>query len=503
MTMKCLPGLLVVPLLVVTAFSAAGADLRLVDAVQNRDDAGARALLEEGVEVNTAQPDGTTALHWAARWDQVDIAGLLLQAGADANAANRYGVTPLSLASTNGNAIIVATLLGAGADPNASTPEGETSLMTAARTGNPDVVQLLLARGADIHATEAWRGQTALMWAAAERNAAAARALLDGDADVGARSHSGMTALLFAARTGDIDTVRTLLEGGADIDETAQDAIKPRPRRRADSGDANTATEPAPPRRGSSILQTTLANAHYDLAGWLVTQGADPTPDGPRGTALHGLVRSRNCERTALPCPTHTSTMDTLALADILLAHGADVNARMTAKPPTKGTYDYNYMSLVGATPFFLAVKAADIAMMRLLLDHGADPTIGNEDNTTPLLVAAGIGYIEGQILASEAQALDAVEMLVELGAEVNITNDANETALHGVAYRGANSIARYLIDQGARLDARDEKGRMPVTIADGAIAGPYFRAHDETAALLRELLGASAPPRPTSQGAR
>ncbi len=495
---------LVCPLVLTSSIAADGADLRLVDAVQNRNIAAARTLLQEGVPVDATQPDGTTALHWAARWNQPGIVTSLLQAGADVDAANRYGVTPLSLACMNGSVSVVATLLAAGADPNTRTPEGEMPLMTAARTGNADVVRLLLGSGADIDATENWRGQNALMWATAEKNAAAAQALIDYGADVGARAEAGMTALLFAARAGDIDTVRTLLAGGADINETAEDAVKTRPRRAAaDTEKQNPAAQPAPPRLGSSVLATALANAHYDLAGWLVDQGADLSVDGPRGTALHGLVRSRNCERTALPCPTHTSTLDTLVLAEMLLTLGADVNARMTEKPPTKGTYDYNYMSLVGATPFFLAVKAADTAMMRLLLDHGADPTIGNEDQTTPLLVAAGIGFIEGQIPASEAQALQAVEMIVERGEDVNTSNTVHETALHGAAYRGANSIAQYLIDHGARLDAKDEQGRMPVNIADGAIAGPYFRAHDETAALLRELMGPSAPPRPTSQGAR
>ena len=489
--------------LVLTSTLTAAADLRLVEALENGNGAAARALLQEGVPVDATQPDGTTALHWAARWNQPDIVTLLLQAGAGVDAANRYGVTPLSLACVNGGVSVVATLLAAGANPNTRTPAGETPLMTAARTGNADVVRLLLGSGADMHATETWRGQTALMWAAAEKHAAAAQALIDEGADIGARAEAGMTALLFAARAGDIDTVQTLLAGGAEINEAAKDAITPRPRQAAATDGQSTTSEPELPRLGSSVLATAIANAHYDLAGWLVDRGAEVTVDGPRGTALHGLVRSRNCERTALPCPTHTSTLDTLVLAEMLLTHGADVNARMTAKPPTKGTYDYNYMSLVGATPFFLAVKAADTAMMRLLLDHGADATIGNEDQTTPLLVAAGIGYIEGQIDASEAHALEAVEILVELGEDVNTANTVKETALHGAAYRGANSIARYLIDQGARLDAKDEQGRMPVNIADGAIAGPYFRAHDETAALLREEMGPSAPPRPTSQGAR
>ena len=490
-------------LLLSTGLAAAGADLRLVDAVQARDSGAIRALMAEGVDVNAAQPDGTTALHWAVRSDQTDVVRLLLDAGADANAVNRYGMTALSLATTNGNTVIVSGLLDAGADPNAATPQGETPLMTAARTGNADVVRRLVTAGATVDATEAWRGQTALMWAAAERHAAAAQVLLDGGAAVGARSNSGMTALLFGARAGDIETVRTLVSGGADINEAATDAIPNEaatdaiPRRQSEETDA------LPPRLGSSVLATAIENAHYDLAAWLVAEGADPNVDGPRGTALHGLVRTRNCERTAMPCPERTGGLDSLELARMLLAHGADINARMTVNPPKNGTYDYNYMSLVGATPFFLAVKAADTTLMGLLLDHGADPSIPNTDGTTPLLVAAGIGYIEGQILTSEARAFDAVLMLVELGEDVNSANGVNQTALHGAAYRGANAIAQYLIDHGARLDATDEQGRMPVNIADGAVAGPYFRAHDETAALLRELMGPDAPPRPTSQGAR
>ena len=494
MRVTCFYGLLI--LLLSSAGSAvSAADERLVEAVRSGDYASARAIVEAGGDVDTPEADGTTALHWAVRRDQSEIADLLLRMGADANAANRYGVTPLSLAGTNGSSEIVARLLDAGADPNLSAPEGETPLMTAARTGSPDVLRLLLARGARVDDSEAWRGQTALMWAAAEGNAAAARVLIEAGADVAARSSRGMTALLFAARSGDLDTVQALLDGGASIDETAMDAVPVR-------GWEEHADD-LPPRLGSSVLATAIENAHYDLAAWLVDKGADLNVDGPRGTALHGLVRTRNCERTALPCPVRFGPLDSLELAELLLARGADVNARMSADPPKNGTYDYTYMSHVGATPLFLAVKASDTAMTRLLLDHGADPAIGNDENTTPLLVAAGIGYIEGQIIASEERAFEAVRMLVERGEDVNTTNDKNETALHGAAYRGANSIALYLIDHGARLDIEDELGRMPVTIADGVVAGPYFRAHDETAALLRELMGPNAPPRPTSQGAR
>ena len=500
-----------VPLLAILSIGAAARDVPLVEAVKAGSAESVRALLDQRADVNVAGPDGTTALHWAVRHGAQDVAARLLRAGADPNSTNRYGVTPLALAATNGHPGLVAALLDAGASAHAATPYGETPLMTAARTGDPEVVRLLIEAGADVDAKEAWREQTALMWAAAERNAAAAQVLIEAGADVAARSQAGMTPLLFAARSGDIDTVRTLLAGGADIDEAARDAI-PRPPT-ADDGDGeegaeadaadDDAAEPLPPRLGSTPLATAIRNVHYELAAWLVAAGADVNRDGPRGTALHGLVRARNCERTAMPCPEQSSTLGSLDLARLLLAHGADVNARMTARPPTKGTYDGNFMSLVGATPLFLAVKASDTALMRLLLDHGADVRLGNDDNTTPLLVAAGIGFLEGQVLAEEAHALEAVAMLVERGESVAQTNDMDETALHGAAYRGANSIVTYLVERGARLDAADDKGLLPVTVADGFRRRGGFQAHDHTAALLRELMGPDAPPRQTDQGAR
>ena len=304
MRVTCFYGLLIL-LLSSAGPAIAAADERLVEAVRSGDYATARALVEAGGDVDTPEADGTTALHWAVRQDHAGITNLLLYAEADANAANRYGMTPLLLAGTNGSPEIVAMLLDAGADPNLATPEGETPLMTAARTGNPEVLRLLLTHGARVNDSEAWRGQTALMWAAAEGNAAAARVQLDTGADVAARSSRGMTALLFAARSGDLDTVQALLAGGANIDETAMDAVPVRRR-------AEHAHEDPPPRLGSSILATAIENAYYDLAAWLVAEGADLNADGPRGTALHGLVRTRNCERTALPCPVRSGPLDSL-----------------------------------------------------------------------------------------------------------------------------------------------------------------------------------------------
>ena len=179
----------------------------------------------------------------------------------------------------------------------------------------------------------------------------------------------------------------------------------------------------------------------------------------------------------------------------MLLAHDADINARMTVNPPKNGTYDYKYMSLVGATPFFLAVKAADTTLMGLLLDHGADPSIPNTDGTMPLLVAAGIGYIEGQILTSEARAFDAVLMLVELGEDVNSANGVSQTALHGAAMMGSNLILQYLLDLGADINARNTLGWTPLMVAEGVFVANTEKAWPDTVALLREL-GARAGPR-------
>ena len=487
-----------------TAIAATENDARLVDAVESRDSALARSLLDSGVPVSETQADGTTALHWASHLEQIDLVNLLLGKGADPNAVNRYGVTPLSLAATNGSPATVASLLDAGAKPNTFSPYGETPLMTAARTGNAKVVSLLLTAGANVNTKETWRGQTALMWAAAEKNAAAAKVLIEMGADVSARSDGGMTALLFAARVGHINTVSTLLKGGANLDETAQDPIALVPQKNDDSSEENGADiEPEPPRLGSSVLATAIRNTHYDLAAWLVSKGADINADGPRGTALHGLIRARNCELTAMPCPEQKAQMGSLELAEMFLAHNADVNARMSARPPTKGTYDANSMSLVGATPLFLAVKATDLPMIRLLLRNGADPTIGNEDNTIPLLVASGMGFIAGQVASSEADALETVKLLIDLGEEVTFKNNNDETALHGAAYRGADSIVRFLVELGAELNAEDDKGLLPVTVADGFRRSGGFQAHPETATLLRELMGPDAPERRTDQGSR
>jgi ankyrin repeat protein len=473
-----------VTVLVGSACFAAGNDVRLVDAAKKPDLATVRALLAQHPNVNAPEVDGTTALHWAAHWNNLEMAEMLLRAGANPNAANRYGSTPLYLAAKNGSAPMLASLLKAGADPNATLPEGQTALMTAARTGSLAAVTELLGHDARVNAKENWHGETALMWAAAENRPAVVQALLEHGADVNARSEvagftpsaegylpapflpaGGFTPLLFAVRSGHLECVRILLAAGANVNDTLPN--------------------------GAAALMLAVSNAHYELGALLLDKGADPNADGMGFTALHQLVWTRNPNRHFnLPPPIPTGKLDSLDLAKALISHGAKVNARMT-KEPRDGWR--NWMNRVDATPFLLAAKAADPALMHLLLEHGADPTLESKDHTTDLMAAAGIGYWQGESAGSEHDALEAVKLALELGAKVNSANDGGFTPLHGAAVRGANSIVQLLVDKGAQLDAKTKKeGWTALAIADGVFIANTYKAQPHTAELLRKLMGVS-----------
>ena len=459
-------------LLLTTALSADDAPLSRV--VRIGDVAAVQAALA-GADVNQADADGSTPLHWAVHRDDPALVDLLVNAGANVKAANRYGVAPLSIAATNGNAAIVDRLLRAGADPDTTAVDGETALMAAARTGRVEVVRALVARGAAVNAREMWRGQTALMWAATENNAAAARALIEAGADVAARSQGGFTALLFAVRGGHRETARTLVAAGAAVNEKLPD--------------------------GTSALVLAAINAHYELAAWLLAQGADPNAAEQGWTALHQLAWTRRLNKGfANPGPVPTGSIDSLKLVEILVKHGADVNARQTKEP--RDGYR-NMLDRTGATPFLLAAKSADLPLMRALLAEGADPLLTTRDNSTPLMVAAGVGiWNVGENPGTNEEALEAVKLISELGGSVTAVNDNGYTALHGAAHRGANDLVRWLADKGAKLDARLTKsgggtegtggwreGWTPLTIADGVFYAAAFKAHPETAALIRQLM--------------
>jgi ankyrin repeat protein len=454
----------------------------LLDAVKRADNTAVRTLLTQRIDVNQPGLDGTTALHWAVHRDSLDLVDLLIRAGAQVNAANRYGVAPLSLACENGNAVIAERLLEAGADANA-VAGGDAALLTAARTGNVAVVKALLAHGASVNATESWRGQSALMWAAIENNAAAATALVEAGADLTQRSKGGFTALLFAIRSGRIAAVRALLDAGANVNETMPD--------------------------GTSGLVLAIINAHYELAAVLVDRGADANADGQGWTPLIQVAWSRRPNGgLANPSAVPTGTLDSAKLVERLLAHGADPNGRLK-KDRNLGLDDRNNLNRVGATPFLLAAKSGDVELMRILVAHGADPRLPTIDHSTPLMAAAGVGvWNVGESAGTNEEALEAVKLALALGGDVNAANDFGYTALHGATHRGANAIVQLLADNGARIDAPLTKdgpmrggslawkaGWTPLTIAQGVFYAGTFKRQLETAQLLRELMTARGLP--------
>ena len=452
----------VVSAVLFTSVAAAGAGESLLEAVKARDAAAVRALLADGVSVGTAEVDGTTALHWAAHHDRLEIADLLLAFGAAVDATNRYGVTPLALASVNGSAPMIARLLEAGADPNLPNPEGETPLMTAARTGNGEAIELLLEHGAELDVVEGWRGQTALMWATAQNQAAAVEALLAAGADPSARSGRGFTPVLFAAREGHVDVLEALVHAGADVDD-------------------------ALPSNGMSALVLAVYNAQYDFAKALLDLGADPDTGANGWKALHQVVWTRNPNLGRNPpFPVPLGDLDAFDLVRALAAAGADLDARQTAEPRDGNR---NMLNRIGSTPFLQAAKVADAEMMRLLVDLGADPSITTEQGVTPLMAAAGVGIWKiGENPGTNDEALAAVELAWELGNDVNAADTNGDTALHGAIHRGAGNIVRFLVEKGAAIDAVNDKGWSALSVAQGVFYPNTFNRHPELVTLLLDL---------------
>lgn len=467
--------------LVFFASHSAAAESPLADAAENSNRSKIRALLDQHVDVNQAQVDGMTALHWAAYLDDKDTAKLLIDAKADVRAANRYGVTPLTLACTNGSEVLVELLLNAGADPNTAARGNETVLMTAARTGKLGPVKALLARGADVNAKER-RGQTALMWAASEGHAAVVEALLQAGADFRTPLPSGFTPLFFAAREGRTDVARILLKAGADVNEVTK--------ARKASGKS--------PERGTSPLILAIENAHFELAVVLLEAGADPNDQRSGFTALHTLTWVRKPNRgdgdDGDPAPSESGSLTSLQFVGQLIEHGADVNRRLE-----RGASGRGILSRVGATPFLLASMTADIPLMRKLLEHGADPGMPNAQHCTPLMAAAGVGTLApGEEAGTESEVLEAVALLLELGNDVNAVDDNGETAMHGAAYKNLPKVVQLLADKGAKVDVWNHKnkyGWTPLSIAEGYRVGNFKPSPDTVAALHRAMRAAGVTP--------
>ncbi len=439
----------------------------------------AAALAAFAAEV---RPDGTTALHRAAHQDDLKTAASLVRGGADVKAANRYGVTPLSLACTNGNAAMVELFLKAGADPNTALPGGETALMTAARTGKVDAVKALLSHGADVHAKEGRRGQSSLMWAAAEGHREVVEALIQAGADFRARLDSGFTPLLFAVREGHAGVVAALLKAGADVNETIQ---RPAPGRRSSQGRGAPAV-------GTSALALAVTNAHYELAAKLLDAGADPNAAGPGYTALHTVswVRKPGGGDND-PAPDRSGTMTSLDFVRKLVAHGANLNARMTRRVGVGLTS----LNTLGATPFFLAARTADAELMRALAALGADPLLPNADLSTPLMAAAGLGTRSpGEDAGTESEVVEALQAALDLGADLNAIDKNGETAMHGAAYKNLPAAVQFLADQGASIDIWNQKNKQgwtPLAIATGYRFG-NFKPSAVTVAVFHRVMSAA-----------
>jgi ankyrin repeat protein len=494
----------------------------LVDAAARGDLAAVRALLGQQSDVNSAQVDGTTALHASVHADRLDIADLLLRAGAKAAAADRYGVTPMYLASLNGNADMIRRLLDAGVDPNAVDPGGETALMTAARTGAPAPLRVLLERGAAVDAREPEFGQTALMIAVREDQPEAIDILLEAGASVNAQTRKGptpafvppckgtgcgsegvginrggvpdrgrraevkggMTPLLYAARDGRVSAARRLVETGADLEIPDANGIRP--------------------------LLMSLLNGKLEVAGYLVSKGADVNADDFWGrTPLWAAVEYRNLDMNNndqdSPTDNGVDRAPFLPFIKVLLDAGANVNARTRELPPSRrwlySLNDVSWVDFTGQTPFLRAALSADTATMRLLVEHGADPNLPTLAGTTPLMAAAGVNWVVAQTYTESIPArLDAVKLCLEFGADVNATNSMGLTALLGAVNRGSNDIIELLVARGARLDIQDKEGRTPLRWAEGVfLAAVGAERKPETIALLERLIAQSQ----TSQGLR
>jgi ankyrin repeat protein len=449
--------------------AVAASHAALADAAEQGDLTGMRRLLGTGVDINAAQVDGTTALHWAAYRDDAGTVALLVRAGANVNAVNRYGVAPLAQACKNGNAAMVKLLLQAGADPNATLKGGESVLMLAARSGDVEAVKALLARGANPGSRERL-GQTALMWAAAEGHTAVVRALIDAGADIALTTDAGFQAFFFAVRGGHLDTVRAFLAAGADAN-----AMMQRPTSVAGKGSRG---QGRPSARGpaTSPLALAVQNGHFELAIALIDAGADPNDIRTGFTPLHMIAGVRKPDSSDTSDPAPPAGSGRLSSADFvreIVKRGANVNFRLPKGAPKQPNTSSSIGS-DGATPLLFAADRDDVPLVRLLLELGADPLLPNFNNTTPLMAAAGVGTNEPQEEAGEeSEAMEAVKMLLDLGADVNTVDKNGDTAMHGAAYNISPRVVKLLAERGADPQIwknHNKAGGTPLFIAEGYI---------------------------------
>lgn len=495
------------------AVSGAAWSAALVDAARRDDRGAALAELDRGADAKERSADGTTALHWAIYNDDVELVARLLKAGADPNVANDYGSTPLGEAAVVAHTAVIKALLDAGADANGIGKDGETPLMVVARSSNVEAARLLLEGGADVNAKEAWREQTALIWAAAQKQPAMIRLLLEHGAEPNARSKTndwdsqvsgekrrqyrpfgGLTALMYAAREGCADCARALVEGGADID--------------------------LPGSRGITPLIMALENMNFDTAAYLLDAGAAVDVwDWWGRTPLYMAVDLNTLPRGGRPDRLSTDATLPITLVEQILERGANPNSQLKLLPPYRergADRGCDAMLVTGATPLLRAAKTFDTAAMKLLLAHGARLDLPNASGVTPVMAAAGYGSLECDIrgygpgiphyLTSdvEQKSIEALQVLVAAGADVNAVTTGGargkgpgQTALFGAAFWGWNDVVAFLAENGAKIDATDAAGRTAVDAATGRAGGhergASIQVFKDTAELLDKLCAEQA----------
>jgi uncharacterized protein len=495
-------GRVVALLALLPAFNAASAEdaveliersAPLVTAARSRDAESLRTLLgASSTDINQKSADGTTALHWAAYNNDLNLVNKLIASGADVNAHNDYQATPMSEAAVVGNQEVLKRLLVAGADVESANADGQTALMILARTGNVEAARLLIKRGAKVNAREHWRGQTPLMWAAAEAQPSMVQLLIQHRAEVDARSNAndfqrqvtaeprmqarpsgGMTPLLYAARRGCAECARILLAGGAKVNLPDPEGVTP--------------------------LLLAALNLSFDTAAVLVKHGADVNKWDTWGrSALYAAVDTNTVPTGGRADRPSLDSTTGLALIELLLKAGANPNLQLKLFPPYRSLRDdrgADVLLTVGTTPLVRAAKAGDVAVMKLLLAHGANVELPTVNGITPLMAATGNGSsgldTRGRY-KTETQALEAVQLLLAAGANVSARDRNGQTALHGAAGWGWNELIQALVANKADVTAKDARGRTPADIARGSATSSgrdsSGRAYPETVALLRKL---------------
>jgi ankyrin repeat protein len=464
----------------------------LLEAAKSNDSAAALALVKDKADVNAAESDGTTPLHYAVYHNDVALVDSLLKAGAKASVSNKYGSTPLGEAAVWGNPEVIEKLLKAGAAVDQGNADGQTPLMTLARTSNIEAAKILIKHGANVNAVEHWHEQTPLIMAAAESQPAMVKLLLEHGAKVDSRSlvnHwtrmvtaepraqmrevGGFTPMLYAARQGCLDCVRLLVEHHADVNLPDPEGVTP--------------------------LIMAITNFHFDVAAYLVGKKANVNSwDWWGRTPLYAAVDLNTIPHGGRPDQPSLDNTTSLELIRTLLDAGANPNAQLKLFPPYRAVgpdRGADMMLTIGATPLLRAAKAGDVESVRLLLEHGANPNLPNIQGITPVMAAAGLGSNEIDTrgrFKTQPDLVACVDLLVKAGADVNAHDHNGSTALHGAALFGYDDVIKTLVAHNADINAKDNKGMTPLDSAMGR-AGGHGRGgtsiivHDATAALIKQ----------------